>query len=215
MLRKLKGLEGRRHDIPEVRNVVAVTSDDEFYLRALERLDPALVPPGLFRSVTAEAISAIGSGDLTGMVDGAAPRIPPASTSSLSDREREEVLHFVACANALDLLERMAVALPKQTSLRLGMLFLRVGVADYANRKITMTDIVKEDRRGFGPQRGWPDGKQSPTYVEKTVRNAYLGLESAKLLTTEQGSDGDGRNQYLRLTPKGRRVFKSLLSTLL
>ncbi len=91
------------------------------------------------------------------------------------------------------------------------MVFLRVGIANKAGRRITITEILLEDATGHGPSPGWPEGKIGPTLRASTIRNSYLGLESAGLLKTERGEDQEGRNQYLRLTEDGMALFERVV----
>lgn len=197
-----------RHDIPEVGNVGVVSEDEKFWLEVLDRLNPAHVAPEVFQQAVEPALEWFANQDLTGLEENQHEVVLPSSSAlELPNSQRETLLQVLAASTAMDLLERLALGLPKQTSLRLSLVFLRVGIANKAGRRITITEILLEDATGHGPSPGWPDGKKAPTLRPSTIRNSYLGLESAGLLKTERGEDQEGRNQYLRLTAEGEALF--------
>lgn len=191
-----------------------MTDDEEFLLEVLARLNPAHAPPGLFNEAVGTALGWFGSQDLSSLEDeqlGANPHVRPPHVGS---DERKLLVQVMAASTALGLMERLALGLPKQTSLRLSMVFLRVGIAKLAGQRMTITDILREDERVLAPTPGSPEGERQPTFTEKTIRNSYIGLQTAGLLTTEPGQDSEGRNRYLRLTDQGERLFRSVISAL-
>ncbi len=202
-----------RDDIPEVGQTFEMSDDEAFWLAVLDRLNSAHVSPEVFQQAVEPALEWFANQDLAELED--SPREvglnknPPLG---LHRAQQEALLRIMAASTAMDLLERLALGLPKQTSLRLSLVFLRVGIANKAGRRITISDILLEDAKGHSPSPGWPEGKNGPTLRASTIRNSYLGLESAGLLTTERGEDREGRNQYLRLTEDGMTLFERVVS---
>lgn len=191
-----------------------MTDDEAFWLDVVTRLNPAHAPPGLFQQATQTAVDWFGSTDLSALEDdlpqtgfaGPPPRIEPA--------QRKLLTRLMAASSAIDFLERLSIGLPKQTSHRLSMVFLRIGIAGLAGQRITITDILREDGGGHAPAPGWPDGKRKPTFTPQTIRNGYIALETAGLLKTEPGHDAEARNRYLVLTDKGKALFEAAISRL-
>lgn len=198
-----------RDDIPEAGRIFKMSDDEAFWLAVLDRLNSAHVSPEVFQQAVEPALEWFANQDLAELEDSPREvgpnRNPPLG---LHKAQQEALLRIVAASTAMDLLERLALGLPKQTSLRLSLVFLRVGIANKAGSPITITDILLEDIKGHGPAPGWPEGKQAPTLRASTIRNSYIALETEGLLKTERGEDKQGRNQYLRLTAEGEALFE-------
>lgn len=194
---------------------MAVTEDEEFWLAVLARLNRAHVAPDLFQQAVEPALDWFARQDLASLEDGPKEVDQPAKPDHLRADQRDLLVRLMAASTALDLMERLTLGLPTQMSMRLGMVFLRVGIAKLAGQRLTITDILREDAAIQSPSPGWPEGKLRPTFTSKTIRNSYIDLETAGLLKTEAGQDSDGRNRYLRLTDDGEKLFASVTLGLL
>lgn len=198
-----------RDDIPEVGQIFEMSDDEAFWLAVLDRLNPAHVSREVFRQAVEPALEWFANKDLAQLEDGPREVTPNRNSAlGLQKAQQETLLQIMAASTAMELLERLALGLPKQTSLRLSLVFLRVGIAHNAGCPITITDILLEDEAGHGPSPGWPEGKKAPTLKASTIRNSYVALETEGLLKTERGEDKQGRNQYLRLTAEGETLFE-------